>query len=189
MICHADGPSSISDLDDEYSVWFPKQSGSAETWKNFVAENDDYADIRTPLNTATMKSASYEEALLKVTNAKTCMLYVGAAGATQFMQNVESSAVRNKLVLIDVDDSELSETTDPSGSTVYTYEQIDSTVYPNLSRQSGMFYGEGDVDTLHVNADLILATEWKDANKAEYPQVVVKIRGMHEAINVTVKQR
>lgn len=188
LICHASGPSKISRLTEDHKVWFPKKSGAAETWKNFIGEDAGYGEVQTVLNTPSMTVASNKEALLKVTDAKSCMMYVAAPGETGFMEVVEEIAVNRNLVMIDVSDGDLENTTDPAGEDVYEYKEIDSSVYPNLARQNGIVFGRGDIDTLYVRADLVIANAWKDANPELYPSVAFDIASLESKIKKVVGQ-
>jgi len=188
LICHASGPSKISGLTGDHKVWFPKKSGAAETWKNFIGEDAGYGEVQTVLNTPSMAVFSNEEALLKATDAWSCMMYVAAPGVTGFMKAVEEMAVTRNLVMIDVSDGDLENTTDPSGEDVYEYKEIDSSVYPILARQSGVVFGSGDIDTLYVRADFVIANAWKDANPGLYPSLAFDIASLEDEIRKVVGQ-
>ncbi len=188
LICHADGPGKITELSKEHKVWFPKQSGAVETWKNFIGEDVDYGNVRTVLNTTSMAITSNEEALLKVVDADNCMLYVAAPGATGFMETVEKTAIDRHLVMIDVNDGDLDNTTDPAGEKVYDYKEIDSSVYPNLARQNGLVFGSGDIDTLYLKADFVVGNAWKVANPELYPSVALDIVSLRDEIREAVGQ-
>jgi len=188
LICHASGPSKISGLTGDHKVWFPKKSGAAETWKNFIGEDAGYGGVQTVLNTPSMAVASNEEALLKATDARSCMMYVAALGVTGFMKAVEEMAVTRNLVMIDVNDGDLENTTDPAGEDVYDYKEVDSSVYPNLARQNGMIFGSGDIDTLYVRADFVIANAWKDENPGIYPSLTFDIAALEDEIKKVVGQ-
>jgi hypothetical protein len=189
LICHEDGPDSITELTSENKVWFPSKSGAAETWRNFIGEDEDYNDVRTVLNTPTMQVDSYEEAITKVSNDEnSCAMYVGAPGASKFVRSIDSGAKVSKLVLRDVDDSSLDNTTDPSGHDVYTFKDIEN--YDNLNREGGCYgYCSGDVETLFVNADFLVANKWKAANKDTYSSFAVDLMGMQPEILTAVVAR
>jgi len=188
LICHASGPGKIDRLTEDHKVWFPKKSGAAETWKNFIGEDAGYGEVQTVLNTPSMTVASNKEALLKVTDARSCMMYVAAPGATEFMKVVEEMAVTRNLVMIDVSDGDLENTTDPADEDVYEYKEVDSSVYPNLARQNGMIFGSGDIDTLYVRADFVIANAWKDANPGLYPSLAFDIASLEDEIREAVSQ-
>jgi len=187
LICNAKGPDSISDLSAKNKVWFPAKSGAAETWKNFIGEDSDYAEIQTVLNNKDMVVNSYEEAVLKVTNdKKSCAMYVGAPGASKFVRNIEAGAKQSKIVLVDINDNDLNDTTDPSGSAVYKFGDIDA--YKNLNRQASCYgWCGGDIESLYVNADFIVANKWKADNKTTYPTLAVDLLGMQPEIETAVR--
>jgi TRAP-type uncharacterized transport system substrate-binding protein len=190
MICHADGPDEVSDLDSSHKVWFPANSGAAVTFRNWIGEDEDYAKVQTVLTKPNMVVESNEEALMKVSQDKnSCMMYVGAAGASEFIKNANAGAKGTNIVLIDIDDGDLNDTTDPSGSDVYKFTQFDERLYNNLTRQAGYIYGGGDVDTLTVAADFIVSTKWAEANKAIYPKLYNQVIGLTPRIQAVVKPR
>lgn len=180
LICDKNGPSSLSDMDEKNRIWFPKLSGAATTYRNWIGEDDDYENIKTVLTDDSMIVHSYEEALLKVSKTD-CAMYVGAPG-TRFMRNVEASAKNAGYVLIDIDDSNLDDTTDPSGENVYTTTQIDSSKYPNLLSNNGVFFGSGDLDTLELNADFIVSSKWQQDNVKVYPGMSLQMKSLQTPI-------
>jgi len=187
LICNAKGPDAISDLSSKNKVWFPAKSGAAETWKNFVGEDSDYGKIQTVLSNPKMTVGSYEEAVMKVRNDKTsCAMYVGAPGASKFVRNIDGGAKQSNLVLVDINDNDLNDTTDPSGSAVYKFGKIDA--YKQLNRQASCYgYCSGDIESLYVNADFIVANKWKTINKDTYPTLALDLMGMQPEIETAVK--
>jgi TRAP-type uncharacterized transport system substrate-binding protein len=188
LVCNEKGPKTIADLTSSNRVWFPEGSGAAETWKNFSAESDKYGKVNTILNDNKMKVSSYEEALLKVTSDKnSCALYVAAPGSTTLMRNIDAGAKKSKMVLAEIEDGKLDNTTDPSGADVYTFKDITS--YKELQRQAGCYgYCSGSVESLYVNADFIVSTDWKTKNSTQYNNLAVELLGMTPEINKAVKQ-
>jgi len=188
LICNADGPSAITKLSAKNKVWFPARSGAAETWKNFIGEEEDYSKVQTVLNTPSMKVASYEEAITKVRNDKnSCAMYVGAPNASKFVRNVEAAAKKSNLVLIDINDNDLNDTTDPSGRAVYKFGAIKG--YKQLNRNGGCYgYCSGDIESLYVNADFIVANKWKDANTSSYSSFALDLMGVQPEIETAVQQ-
>jgi len=180
LFCNADGPSEISDLTKSNTVWFPAKSGAAVTWRNFVGENSDYRKIK--IGTVD----SYEEAIMKVRNDKnSCALYVGAPGASKFVRSIDAAAVKSNIVLVDVDDGDLNDTTDPSGKDVYKFGDIEQ--YKQLGRQNSCYgYCSGDIDTVFVNADFIVANNWKKANKATYSTFALDLMAVQPDIEKAV---
>lgn len=188
LFCNVNGPSEISDLTAKNKVWFPAGSGAAQTWRNFIGEDKDYAKVQTVLTNPNMQVSSNEEALMKVSEDKnSCMMYVAAAGATDFLKQANAGAKSSNIVLIDIDDGALDNTEDPSGRDVYSSTQFDQELYSNLTRKAGVVYGGGDVDTLTVAADFIVSTKWADANKALYPKVRMQMTGLTDRIQAVVK--
>jgi hypothetical protein len=188
LVCNEDGPTTIADLDESNRVWFPSNSGAAETWKNFMGERDDYSKVNTVLNDPSMKVSSYEEALLKVSSDKnSCAMYVAAPGSTTLMANIDKGAKQSKMVLIDVEDGKLDNTTDPSGADVYAFKNI--TAYKALQRKGGCYgYCSGDIESLFVNADFLVSNKWKKANSTAYNTLAVELLGMTPEITAAVKQ-
>ncbi len=191
MICHAKGPSKISQLDeDDHRVLFPTGSGAEVTYRDWIGEDDDYADIPNSLTHPALRVADNGDALLKVSQDprhNTCMLYVAAAGATEFMRTTELSAKALNVVLIDLNDGDLLDTTDPSGDDVYSKTQIDSSVYPNLSRQAGSFYGSGDIHTLDMNADFLVGEAWKRKHPDIASKMALKVITMEDRIKQVLR--
>jgi len=181
LICNAKGPTAISKLSSKNKVWFPAKSGAAVTWKNFTKENSDYSDVK--IGTV----GSYEEAIMKVSNNKNaCALYVGAPGASKFVRNIDAAAKRSNLVLIDINDNDLNDTEDPTGTPVYKFADIAG--YKQLNRQGGcMGYCSGDIETLYVNADFIVSNKWKTANDKAYPAFALDLMGVQPEIETAVR--
>lgn len=188
LFCNEDGPSEISELTSKNKVWFPAGSGAAQTWRNFIGEESDYGKVQTVLNNSNMNVSSNAEALMKVSEDKnSCMMYVAAAGATKFLQQANIGAKSSHIVLIDIDDSALDNTEDPSGRDVYETTQFDEKLYSNLTRQAGVLYGGGDVDTLTVAADFIVSTKWIREHRKLYPSVRMQLIGLTDRIQSVVK--
>jgi hypothetical protein len=188
LICNAKGVKSITDLSSSNKVWFPAKSGAAETWANFIGEDDDYGKIQTVINNPSMNVGSYEEAILKASQDKnSCAMYVGAPGASKFMRNVEAGAKSSNLILAKVSDGDLNDTTDPAGSAVYKFDKIAEDTYDNLTRKASCYgYCGGDVETIYLNADFIVANKWKTANKDTYSNFAVDLMGVQPEIQTAV---
>jgi len=182
LICHDNGVKSLNDLNTTDRLWFPKNSGAAETWRNILGENGRYRNIPTST------TDTNEEALLKTSASKNaCMLYVGA-GTSKFMRNLEASSKSQGLVLRDVQASSgfgcssnaLTATTDPSGGYVYKEGDLLDDNYPNLLRN------DWSVDTLTVNADFLVSNDWKVAHKKLYSTLAVDLMGLQPNIAAAV---
>jgi len=187
LICNAKGPTAISKLSSKNKVWFPAKSGAAETWKNFIGEDSDYGKIQTVLTNKSMTVGSYEEAIMKVGNDKnSCAMYVGAPGASKLVRNIDAAAKKSNLVLIDINDNDLNDTTDPSGSSVYKFGDIDA--YKQLNRQASCYgWCSGDIQSLYVNADFIVSNKWKKVNSTTYPSLAVDLMGMQPEIETAIR--
>jgi len=181
LFCNENGPTELSDLGKNNTVWFPKSSGAAVTWRNFVGENSDYKKVKTG------NSASYEESIMKVRNDKNaCALYVGAPGASKFVKSIEGAAKQSGIVLVDIDDSDMNDTTDPAGKPVYKFGEIEKLT--QLGRQNSCYgYCSGDIETLFVNADFIVANSWKNANKDTYGNFSLDLMNVQPEIDTAVR--
>jgi len=189
VFCHEDGPSKISQLSDDHKLWFPKGSGAAVTFRNWIGEDDGYEDIQTVLNSS-MEVASNEAALMKVSqNKNSCMMYVAAPGATEFVKKANKSAKAMKIVLIDINDGDFNDTEDPSGKDVYNFMEFDQKLYGNLTRQAGALWGGGDIQTLDMAADFVVSTKWQKANEKLYPSVALSLTALEPRIKEVVKPR
>ncbi len=188
LVCNENGPKTIANLTSKNQVWFPAKSGAAQTWKNFVGEDSKYGEIKTILNTPSMAINSYEEGMLKVTDdVNSCAMFVAAEGASTMMSNIDKGAQTTKSVLIDIEDGSLNDTTDPSGKVVYAFSDISS--YKGLLRKGGCYgYCSGDVKSLAMNADFLIANDWKKNNSAQYGTLAVELIGMSTDIKASIKQ-
>jgi TRAP-type uncharacterized transport system substrate-binding protein len=180
LVCNTQAASiyGLSSLDKDNTVYYPANSGAAETWKNLVNENDDYGDINAVAVT------SYESAMIKAAQQpNACALYVGATGSSELMRKTNGGATQNKLELVEVVDPDILDTTDPAGAKVYSAGVIDDATYPALLREGGCYsWCSGDVPTLQVNADFIISAAWKTKNESSYTGFVLDLMGMQSAI-------
>jgi len=188
LVCNESGPNNIGKLTAANTVLFPKNSGAAQTWLNFTKEDDSYSNVKTTLNTPTLDVSSYESAMLAVADDKnTCAMYVGAEGSTTLMKNIDAGSRATNMVLVAIEDNDLNDTTDPSGKAVYSF--LDMSSYKNLLRKGGCFgYCSGSIQSLSMNADFLVSTHWKNANKTTYDQLAVELLGMSSEISKAVKQ-
>ena len=179
LICNANiGESSITDLDDDHSIYFPKLSGAATTYLNWVEEDDDYMDINTVLWNPAMEVANNTEALLKAVNDKnSCMMYVAAPGASKFMLEAEKLAAAGRVKLMEVDDWDFNDTTDPSGSKVYTFGKMQTAWYPSLLED------EGKIEVPFVNADFIVSDAWRKKHTKIYANFSIALIGLQPEID------
>ena len=163
----------LAELTSATTVFFPTGSGAEETWTNLVNEDPDIAATGA-------RTSSYEEAIAKASaDRNACALYVGATGSSELLRKVEAGARSSGLELVEVVDSAVLATTDPSGAKVYTTGSLDDSTYPNLLRSGGC-YGAcgGDVPTLRVNADFIIGTSWKADNSTSYNGLLLDLNAM-----------
>ena len=189
LMCHEDGPDEISDLGSKHKIWFPAGSGAAVTMQDWIGEDSSYGEIQTVLNTPSMKVTSNEEALSKVYQDPTknsCMMYVAAPGATEFMRNANAIAKAKKIVLIEIDDWDFNDLEDPSGADVYDFVDLEEKWYGNLTRQAG-WVGGGNVQTLDVAADFIISTKWQKEHSKIFATVDVKLTALEERIQAVLK--
>ncbi len=188
LVCNDSGPKTIAKLTSKNKVWFPKNSGAEQTWLNFVGENSDYGEIQTILNTPSMAINSYEEGMLKVSNdVNSCAMFVAAEGATTLMQNIDKGAKTTHSVLIDIEDSSLNDTTDPSGKLVYEFSDISS--YNGLLRKGGCYgFCSGNIKSLALDADFLISNDWKSKNSEQYSSLAIELIGMSQEIKTSIKQ-
>ena len=151
---------------------------SATTYLNWVEEDDDYMDIDTVLWNPAMEVANNTEALLKAVGDKnSCMMYVSAPGASKFMLEAERLAAAGRVKLMEVDDWDFNDTTDPSGSKVYTFGNMRPAWYPNLLED------EGKIEVPFVNADFLVADAWKKKHAKIYANFSVALIGLQPEID------
>lgn len=147
------GVKSIDDIDPRTNVVYvgPKGSGTALTWEGLGEQDARYKAIP-------IKNADYGTALLEVRkNPKALMMFVGGL-SSEFLKKAEQEAQRSgKLRLIAVQEKAFKDRRDRNGNPIYKFVAIPSNVYPAL--QKGWFFS-GDVETLAVEAVLVLRTEW-----------------------------
>lgn len=188
LICHADGPSKLSQLDEDNKLLFPTGSGAEVTFRDWVGEDDDYLNIPNSMTNMALRVASNEDALLAVSqDPNSCMMYVAAPGGTKFMKDANANAKALGIVLIDLNDGDLLDTEDPAGNDIYEKMQLQSYLYGNLTRQAGSLYGSGDIHTLDMPADFLISEKWKAANPSVYAKLSMKVVGMGDRIKTVLK--
>lgn len=189
MICNAKGPDSVKDLGKKHKVWFPAKSGAATTFQNWIEEDADYDDVQTVLNIPSMSVASNGDALLKVVGDRnSCMMYVAAPGATQFVREADAMARAGKIKLVNVNDWDFNDTTDPSGAKVYSFGNLSPKYYPNLLKNAG-FIGSGTVEVPYLNADFLVANAWKTKNAKIYSDFALSIMSLQANVDRVVQAR
>ncbi len=147
------GVKSIQDIDPRTNVVYigPQGSGTALTWEGLCEQDSRYKSIPT-------RYAHYGTALLDVQkDPKALMMFVGGL-SSDFLKKAEQEAKRSgKLRLIAVQEQMFKDKRDSHGNPIYRFVTIPSNIYPAL--QKGWFFS-GDVETLAVEAVLVLRTQW-----------------------------
>jgi TRAP transporter TAXI family solute receptor len=154
LIANRDGGvKSIQDIDPRNNVVYvgPKGSGTALTWEGLGEQDSRYKNIP-------IKYSDYGPALIEVRkNPKALMMFVGGL-SSDFLKKAEQEAKRSgKLRLVAVQERAFKDKRDNHGNQIYKFASIPSNIYPAL--QKGWFFS-GDVETLAVEAVLVLRTEW-----------------------------
>lgn len=179
MVCNRDsGVDSLSDLNSSHTVLIgEKGSGSQVTWQNIVAEDDDYTDVRT-------QNVGGALAKTRVTSGQAdCLLSVSGMH-TQFMTNVNDLGRTTNLDLVEFDDNDILDVTDPAGKPVYETFELPADTYSNLQKDNWTGRVSVDTDTIIVPADIIVNNSWTKQNKQTFELFVA------ESINrVSVIQR
>jgi TRAP transporter TAXI family solute receptor len=149
------GIKSISDISPKKNVVYigPKGSGTALTWEGLAEQSEWYKKIP-------VKYGDYYEALSEVMrNPKALALFVGGLNS-EFLKKAEAEAKRTgNLRLIALNDRHFADKLDTHGNHIYKVVDIPRNVYPDL--QKGWFFS-GSVETLGVQAVLVLRTEWAE---------------------------
>jgi TRAP transporter TAXI family solute receptor len=147
------GIKSVEDIDSRSNVVYvgPKDSGTALTWEGLGEQDPRFKSIP-------IKNTDYAAALMEVRkNPKALMMFVGGL-SSEFLKKAEEEAKRSgKLRLIAVQEKAFKDKRDAHGNPIYKFVAIPSNVYPAL--QKGWLF-TGDVETLTVEAVLVLRTEW-----------------------------
>jgi uncharacterized protein len=133
-------------------------SGSAVTWAAMGLEDDSYAKVSTlPLGG--------KVALVKVkagTDVQ-CAVYVGGLNSG-YMKEVDKYG--QDIALIDFDDKDFNDAEDPKGNDVYEFVEINQGTYPGIQG------GWSDIDTITVQATLVLNTSWIEQHSDGYEQFI-----------------
>lgn len=149
------GISAIKDIDPKkYFVYIgPQGSGTALTWQALGEQIPWYKKIP-------VKYGTYEEALAAVErNPRALMLFVGGLNS-DFLKKAEQDAGKHgNLRLVELNDKRLVDRRDVHGNAIYKMAAIPSDIYPHL--QKGWIFS-GSVDTLAVQAVIVLRTDWAE---------------------------
>lgn len=157
LIVNEDGGiASVSDLDPNTHIVYvgPRGSGTHRAWEGFVLQDPRYGEFNT-------RFASYEEALSQVAgNADAVMLFV--AGLNSELLKEADRQYGLQLSMVAVDEHYFSTAVDQFGNTIYEVASIPHETYPEL--QEGWLFGyfDSSVETLTVDAILILSKQWVD---------------------------
>jgi TRAP-type uncharacterized transport system substrate-binding protein len=147
------GIKSAEDINPAKNIVYvgPRGSGTALTWEALANQDQRYRKVP-------VKYADYGTALTEVQkDPKALMLFVGGLNS-DFLKKAEQVARKSgKLRLVVLQDKHIAEKRDKHGNAVYQFVQIPSNVYPDL--QKGWFFS-GEVETLGVQAVLVLRTDW-----------------------------
>ncbi len=147
------GIKSVKDINPKKHIIFvgPKESGTALTWQAITEQSAWYRRIP-------VKYGDYSEGLAEVErNPNVVMLFVGGLGS-DFLKKAEQAAEKSRnLRLVQFDDRRFASLRDAHGNRIYKLMEIPSSVYPELQR--GWIFS-GSVDTLAVQAVLVLRSDW-----------------------------
>lgn len=155
LLCNrSSGVDDIGDLDPKKHKVLTGDpgSGSEVTWASWVKADERYGKIPTG-------RAGGSQALLMVKDGReaTCSLFVAGLKAPLMRQANEAKTLK----LAEVDDGDFDNARDPQGNRVYTFADIPGGTYRNL--QDGML--SSAVETLTVDAVLVVTTTWAERNK------------------------
>ncbi|MDE2825032.1 MAG: hypothetical protein OXI89_02095 [Gemmatimonadota bacterium] len=150
------GIASVSDLEPNTHIVYvgPRGSGTHRAWEGFVLQDPRYGEFNT-------RFAGYEEALSQVAgDANAVMLFV--AGLNSELLKDADRQYGLQLSMVAVDEHYFSTAVDQFGNTIYEVATIPHETYPEL--QEGWLFGyfDSSVETLTVDAILILSKQWVD---------------------------
>jgi TRAP-type uncharacterized transport system substrate-binding protein len=146
------GVDDIGDLENDpkaFSIALgDRGSGAWLVWQNFIAEDDDYAGVRSTDESGDIALSSIAN------NQTTCGLFPAALGNATVRSADELYGAG--LTLVGVNDSDFNDAVDPQGKPLYTYQEIPSGTYPNSLQ--GWFSGKDTVSwtaKVYVNKTLL----------------------------------
>ncbi|MCY4544866.1 MAG: hypothetical protein OXD39_06485, partial [Gemmatimonadetes bacterium] len=157
LIVNEDGGiASVSDLQPNTHIVYvgPRGSGTHRAWEGFVLQDPRYGEFNT-------RFASYDEALRQVAgDPNSVMLFV--AGLNSELLKDADRQYGGQLSMVAVDEHYFSTAVDQFGNTIYEVASIPHETYPEL--QEGWLFGylDSSVETLTVDAILILSKQWVD---------------------------
>lgn len=167
----------IKDLTADNTVLIgPNGSGTMVTWTSFGLNDKSYTEIKTlPIGGT--------RAMTKVKDGSEaqCMLFVSGLNSSS-MKEVDLQG--DFLKLVAVDDWDFNDTVDDKGKKVYNFESIPGGTYDAL--QDGVF--SSAVDTITVDAVLVVKADWIDENPDVYEQFLKASLRAQPAIRERVGQ-
>ena len=166
LVCNYDsGVTKLSQLSSKHTILVGKNgSGSAVTWKNLVAEEDDFADVRVENVGGAIAKARI------TTEPNTCALMVSGLN-TKFMRDVNSMGSTAKLQLINWNESELFDKRGPAGEQLYGEFTLPSNTYANIQKKAWRTLGSA-TDVVTVPADFVLNNTWVSNNENAFEYLV-----------------
>ena len=147
------GIKDANDIDSkDESISLVPGSGAELTWQAMALVDDDYGKVTV------VQVEDMDEAISNVADGEShCTLYVTGLGSGT-MKDIDVND-GDTIMLADFDDADFNDTETKKGDPMYTFEEIDSSVYKNL-------LGWGDADTIVVQASAYGNKDWGKANKA-----------------------
>jgi len=150
------GIEAITELDSNIHIVYvgPRGSGTHSAWEGFVLQDPKYGEFTT-------RYASYEEALNQVSDSNSAVMMFVAGLNSPLLQEANDK-YGHKVNIVTIDEQHFSTSVDQFGNTIYDVATIPDDTYPNL--QVGWLFGFGDnsLETLSVDAVLILSKRWVD---------------------------
>jgi TRAP-type uncharacterized transport system substrate-binding protein len=133
------GVDDIGDLENDptkFSIALgDKGSGAWLIWQNFIAEDDDYASVRTTDESGDIALSSIAN------NQTTCGLFPAALGNSTV--RTADELYGSGLALVGVNDKDFDDAPDAQGKPLYTYKEIPSGTYKQSLQ--GWFSGKDTV--------------------------------------------
>lgn len=161
LFCNREsGIDQVTDLEGSKAVVAIGENGSGTqvTWAAMGLEDEDYTKVQTlPLGG--------KVALVKVKAGQDvqCGLYVGGLNSA-YMREVDKYG--EQIQLVDFDDNDFNDAEDPKGNDIYQFVEIDAGTYPGIQGNWS------DIDTITVQATLVLNTGWIEAHPDGYEKFI-----------------
>lgn len=166
LVCNYEsGVTKLSQLSSKHTILVGKNgSGSAVTWKNLVAEEDDFAPVRVENVGGAIAKARI------TTEPNTCALMVSGLN-TKFMRDVNSMGSTAKLQLVNWNESELFDKRGPAGEQLYGEFTLPANTYANIQKKAWRTLGSA-TDVVTVPADFVLNNTWVSNNENAFEYLV-----------------